>query len=341
MLPRVASGCLRYRRDLLSPLFLQLARAAPTAAWQAYFAQVFALLRPLLRHTDDGIREHAALAIRDLAAWQVALLEGVLETLVPDLLGASTDTSREVCALADEALDAVGEWRNVDVVEDRWHSARHRPEPTRPGFHTTPCQSSFPLPSPTVIVSPSFSNTHRFPFLLQQFGSLLSAALMLPYHTTPAALSSPTTFSAARACPLLQQSGPPLPSSAVRNADAARCIDILLHHLPSSPSVPAPLSQLQATIKCIGRVCAAMSQASALRATPRLVGPLCAAMGHASADVRKAVVFALVDLWSVVGDALSVHLRPHLTDSQMRLVAIYVSRLRERAAAGSEGELVS
>lgn len=93
-------------------------------------------------------------------------------------------------------------------------------------------------------------------------------------------------------------------------------------------------SQLQATLKCLGRVCARLPQPDALRWAPRLAPRLSPALSHPSADVRKAAVFAIVDLWSAAGDALETHLRPHLSDSHLRLVGIYVQRMRERGAEG-------
>jgi len=227
---------------VMHQLFLasELARAAPPPAWSAFFPQVFSLIRPLLTHRDDGIREHAALAMRDLCVWQAPLAESVLETAVPDMLRAARDGSREVCALAEEALDAI-----------------------------------------------------------------------------------------------------------VKQAPPGRCLDVILTHLPddaapraiTADAPPPPQwdmapSQLQATLKCLGRVCARLPQPDALRWAPRLAPRLSPALSHPSADVRKAAVFAIVDLWSAAGDALETHLRPHLSDSHLRLVGIYVQRMRERGAEG-------
>ena len=50
--------------------------------------------------------------------------------------------------------------------------------------------------------------------------------------------------------------------------------------------------------------------------------------------VGRQVVFCLVDLWSVLGEALERHLVP-LAPSQRRLVAIYVERAAQKASAAA------
>jgi CLIP-associating protein 1/2 len=57
-----------------------------------------------------------------------------------------------------------------------------------------------------------------------------------------------------------------------------------------------------------------------------LVPALVRALQHARADIRKGVVFCLVEIWIKVGDEL---MRPYLgglTDSQQRLLGIYLAR---------------
>lgn len=56
------------------------------------------------------------------------------------------------------------------------------------------------------------------------------------------------------------------------------------------------------------------------------------AFNNESADVRKAVVFCLVDVYLVLGDELTQHLEG-LTTAQLKLVTIYINRtLKERSA---------
>ena len=63
----------------------------------------------MLRHGDPGVREHAALVVRNLAEYQEGLLGTVLESVVRDVLAMARDSSGEVTALADEAMIAIGE----------------------------------------------------------------------------------------------------------------------------------------------------------------------------------------------------------------------------------------
>ena len=51
-----------------------------------------------------------------------------------------------------------------------------------------------------------------------------------------------------------------------------------------------------------------------------------------AAEVRKAVVFTLVEVHLVIGDDLERHLEP-LSPSQLKLLRIYVKRSQERLGA--------
>eukprot|EP00741_Cyanophora_paradoxa_P009450 tig00000144_g9154.t1 len=57
-----------------------------------------------------------------------------------------------------------------------------------------------------------------------------------------------------------------------------------------------------------------------------LMGALVRAFGSAAADVRKATVFALVELWLALGDDFTQELTAHLTNAQLKLVTIYWTR---------------
>lgn len=58
---------------------------------------------------------------------------------------------------------------------------------------------------------------------------------------------------------------------------------------------------------------------------PALVSLCAQAFNHPSADVRKAVVFCLVDMYLVLGEALTPHLQA-LSTAQLKLVTIYITR---------------
>ena len=62
--------------------------------------------------------------------------------------------------------------------------------------------------------------------------------------------------------------------------------------------------------------------------------PLFEAFDSQSADVRKAVVFCLVDMWVVLGDALTPHLGA-LSTSQLKLVTIYVNKTHQSRKQGA------
>ena len=64
-----------------------------------------------------------------------------------------------------------------------------------------------------------------------------------------------------------------------------------------------------------------------LRLLPQLFG----LFAHTSAEVRKAVVFCLVELWEACGDEEFVQQLSPLSPAQMRLVTIYLQRRRESA----------
>lgn len=49
-----------------------------------------------------------------------------------------------------------------------------------------------------------------------------------------------------------------------------------------------------------------------------------------AADVRKAVVFCLVDMYMSAGETLLAELRTNLTDSQLKLVTIYINRTLQK-----------
>lgn len=53
---------------------------------------------------------------------------------------------------------------------------------------------------------------------------------------------------------------------------------------------------------------------------------------HEAAEVRKAVVFALVEVYLVMGEDLQPHLEP-LSPSQLKLLRIYVKRSQDRLGA--------
>eukprot|EP00793_Prasinoderma_coloniale_P004100 PRCOL_00006275-RA len=130
---------------------------------------------------------------------------------------------------------------------------------------------------------------------------------------------------------------------------AAECLEALLGRLPPQRALdtllpivaagargknggaPGPegygdgATSLQAAIKALARAVSRMRPDALMSRCAAVLPPLFEAFDSASADVRKAVVFALVDMWVVLGDALTPHLGA-LSTSQLKLVTIYVNK---------------
>ena len=83
---------------------------------------------------------------------------------------------------------------------------------------------------------------------------------------------------------------------------------------------------LQATIRTIGRVVYHVSHEVLMDRLPGILPGVVRAFNHANADIRKAVVFSLVDMFMVLGDRLTPILSENLSVSQLKLVTIYCNR---------------
>eukprot|EP01052_Picozoa_sp_SAG31_P021905 SAG31_NODE_1718_length_7457_cov_3.659418_4_plen_628_part_00 len=96
---------------------------------------------------------------------------------------------------------------------------------------------------------------------------------------------------------------------------------------------------LQAAIRTLSKLVPNLPPALLLESLPSVLPGLFEAFRHTNADVRKAVVFALVDMYMVIGPRFEDHLG-ELNPSQLRLVRIYINRMtqarasREAAAQG-------
>ncbi|KAI8476813.1 MAG: clasp N terminal-domain-containing protein [Monoraphidium minutum] len=117
----------------------------------------------------------------------------------------------------------------------------------------------------------------------------------------------------------------------------ARSLDILRLKLPSADAVHSGTAVdgdvLCAAIRCVQRAAARAPPAELAALAPGALLPgLFAAFQHPRPDVRKVVVFALVDLWMLVGDGLTPHLSS-LSTSQLKLLTIYYNRAQVTRAA--------
>ena len=79
--------------------------------------------------------------------------------------------------------------------------------------------------------------------------------------------------------------------------------------------------------KLVGR----FSAVQLLSILPQVLPPLFNAFKNQNADVRKAVVFSLVDMYLVLGEDLTPHLA-ELSTSQLKLVTIYINRTTKARA---------
>ena len=93
-----------------------------------------------------------------------------------------------------------------------------------------------------------------------------------------------------------------------------------------------------APVRCVGGVVARMSAASLRGVAPDILPGLVEAFNSTSADVRKAVVDALVAMYDALGDWLLPRLAG-LTAAQHKLLTIYINRAAERRdKSGSLGK---
>ena len=91
-------------------------------------------------------------------------------------------------------------------------------------------------------------------------------------------------------------------------------------------------------MRCVGGVVARMSAASLRGVAPDILPGLVEAFNSTSADVRKAVVDALVAMYDALGDWLLPRLAG-LTAAQHKLLTIYINRAAERREkSGSLGK---
>jgi CLIP-associating protein 1/2 len=119
----------------------------------------------------------------------------------------------------------------------------------------------------------------------------------------------------------------------VKRTNPERCMDILALRLPTAEThgsgTAAEGMVLQAAIRNVGRAVGCLRAAELMQRMPGLLPGLFESFRNLSADVRKAVVFCLVDIYLVVGDQLMPLLSP-LSTSQLKLVTIYVNRAAQR-----------
>ena len=106
--------------------------------------------------------------------------------------------------------------------------------------------------------------------------------------------------------------------------DSTRCLKVMTPYLSRVGDDAIMLSCMR-TIRFVLRRCSSPTLTSNL---PLLLPAIIAAFNSSSVDQRKAVVFALVEIYFVLGDSLYPHLT-ELTAAQLKLVTIYVERQKK------------
>lgn len=91
---------------------------------------------------------------------------------------------------------------------------------------------------------------------------------------------------------------------------------------------------LQACVKYLAKAATLLPPGNLRLLFASMLPGLFNAFKNANADVRKAVVFCLVDLYMIVGDEL-VPFLSSLTTSQRKLVTIYINRAKTKPLAAS------
>eukprot|EP00003_Mantamonas_plastica_P018752 TRINITY_DN3060_c1_g2_i1.p1 TRINITY_DN3060_c1_g2~~TRINITY_DN3060_c1_g2_i1.p1 ORF type:complete len:832 (+),score=288.88 TRINITY_DN3060_c1_g2_i1:275-2770(+) len=108
--------------------------------------------------------------------------------------------------------------------------------------------------------------------------------------------------------------------------DAQDCIDILNPLISSQDG-----ALLQLCIRLMSQTLSQVEDAEYLHGQlPSILPGLFAAFNNPLADVRKAVVFCLVDLYMRLGDDFTPYLT-NLSTSQLKLVTIYINRMRAKS----------
>ena len=106
--------------------------------------------------------------------------------------------------------------------------------------------------------------------------------------------------------------------------DSTRCLKVMTPYLSRTDDDTIVLSCMR-TIRFVLRRCSSPTLTDAL---PLLLPSLVSSINSASVDLRKAVVFALVEIYFVMGDKLFPYLGD-LTPAQLKLVTIYVERQKK------------
>ncbi|KAJ4956400.1 hypothetical protein NE237_013183 [Protea cynaroides] len=105
--------------------------------------------------------------------------------------------------------------------------------------------------------------------------------------------------------------------------DQYRCLTVIVPLLVSEDE-----KTLVTCINCLTKLVSRLSQEELMTQLPSFLPALFDAFGNQSADVRKTVVFCLVDMYIMLGKAFMPYLEG-LNSTQLRLVMIYANRISQ------------
>ncbi|KAK5813429.1 CLIP-associated protein-like [Gossypium arboreum] len=105
--------------------------------------------------------------------------------------------------------------------------------------------------------------------------------------------------------------------------DPFRCLSVIVPLLVTEDE-----KTLVICINCLTKLVGQLSQEELMAQLPSFLPSLFEAFGNQSADVRKTVVFCLVDIYIMLGKAFLPHLEG-LNSTQLRLVTIYANRISQ------------
>jgi len=114
--------------------------------------------------------------------------------------------------------------------------------------------------------------------------------------------------------------------------DSTRCLKVMTPYLSRVGDETIILSCMR-TIKFVLKRCSSGVLTGSL---PLILPSVIQSFNSNSVDQRKAVVFAIVEIYFVLGDALFPYLTA-LSASQMKLVTIYIERQKKNAGGGVPG----
>ncbi|KAK1290925.1 CLIP-associated protein [Acorus calamus] len=111
--------------------------------------------------------------------------------------------------------------------------------------------------------------------------------------------------------------------------DPYRCLTVIVPLLVTEDE-----KTLVTCINCLTKLVGRLSQDELMTQLPSFLPALFDAFGNPSADVRKTVVFCLVDIYIMLGKAFLPYLEG-LNSTQLRLVTIYASRISQARSGAS------